>query len=60
MEFGSVKDKRVHSSLIEERKRLDFDQEELAILLIKSKEAWEIRKWCNDFCENDPVMKNRP
>jgi len=60
MEFGSVKNKIVHPYLIEEWKRLDFDQEELAILLIKTKEANDIRRYCNELAEKDPVLRNTP
>jgi len=60
METGSVKEKRVAPALIEERKRLDFDQEELSILLIKTKEANDIRMKCHEIAENDPILRNTP
>jgi len=60
MEFGSVKNKIVHPYLIEEWKRLDFDQEELAILLFVTKERYDMRNTLNKIAAEDEILKNGP
>ena len=61
---GSVKDKRVHPALQENRDRLDFDQEELVTLIASSwgdpEQKLALREKINKITESEPILQNKP
>lgn len=60
MEYGSVKEKKVHPALVKERQACNFDKKELEYYLgqnVKQGPAWE--KWfetLREYIEKDPVL----
>ena len=60
MEYGSVKEKKVHPALIRERDSLDFDQAEFTTYLAggAEREAWIHQ--CLEIIEKNPVLQNKP